>query len=199
MHVRILDRAHLLNGDLLDDFLAVCGVEPDPNRQDLVRTGIRNAAPGWRVLEATRGLVTRLPTGRLRKHPLPAEVTSRIQEREFGRRLVKYAEAAGEARGWNSDRGRYLTWEQARYCHKIYRGALVRLNEKLPQPLPVPDKLEKRSFGAREFLPDASHIRARELSAFYDDVWELLQKSDSAPGEKNKERRLGTADQYQYA
>lgn len=199
MQVRILDRAHLLNGDLLDDLLDVCGVEPDSNSEELVRTGVRNTAPGWRVLEATRALRTRPVIRALSKHPLRREVDNKIGARDIGRRLVKCAEAAGEMRGWNSDRGRYLTWDQARRCHETYRGALLRLNEKLPQPLPVPDALDERSFCAREFLPAASHIPRRELSAFYDDVWERLQENGSEPVEEDRAGAFAAAEQHQYS
>jgi hypothetical protein len=175
IQVRILDPAHLVNGDLIDDFLDVCGVNDNEARASLTRTGMQNVAPGWRVLEATRALHNDLH-GLPATHPLPALIKKQIGSKTFARMAGKCATNAGETRGWNRDRGQYLTREQAQLCYEIYRDTVLRLNKKLTRKLPLPRELVARGFAERNFLPDISHISRQELRGYYDDLWELLRK-----------------------
>jgi hypothetical protein len=158
LRLRCLHPDHLLNGDLIDDFLDLAGVTD----RGLVRTPPENVTPGWKVLEAVRGLYT----GR---HGLPgdhlfAEAAwhGHEQRRTFG----NLAKAVGQRRGWNADRGRYLTRAQAERCHAIYARAIGALNRTAGVSLPIP----KGEFAERPFLPSADHIAPRDLRAFYDDV-----------------------------
>ena len=167
IEARVLDSGNLLNGDLTDDFLAICGITNESDKHALVRTGVQNRAPGWRVLEATRALCM-AGDGSLPRHPLRRKLKARLGDREFGMALGRCAEAAGTICGWNSDRGCYLTRGQAQHCNKKFSDAVLRLNEKLLRPLPLPTGLDERGFCEREFLPDATHIAE-------DEVWELLR------------------------
>jgi hypothetical protein len=158
LSLRCLHPAHLIGGDLIDDFLALCGIED----RGLTRTAPENVTPGWKVLEAVRGLFTN-------RHGLPsdhlfaeAEWYGDEQRRTFGR----LAMAVGERTGWNADRGVYLSRAQAERCHAIYAQAIDRINRKTGVSLPIPDG----DFVERPFLPSADHIPASDLRAFYDEV-----------------------------
>jgi hypothetical protein len=176
LQVRVLDPAHLVNGDLIDDLLAVCGVTSQNDRCRLRQTGVQNAAPGWRVLEATRALCNG-DHGLEPNSPLRRKIEKKREDKDFRIRLGYCAENAGDMRGWNADRGRYLTRFQAQHCYETYRQTVSLLNEKLPYKLPLPANLDSRGFREREFLPDVSHIPPRELRGFYDDLWTLLRKN----------------------
>ena len=57
IRVRPLEPERLVNGDLIDDLLESLDLDPNaPAARALARPGIVNPAPGWRVLEAIRGL-----------------------------------------------------------------------------------------------------------------------------------------------
>lgn len=175
LQVRVLESAHLLNGDLIDDFLQVCGSTAAAANPELKMPGIQNASPGWRVLEATRALCSGFH-GLSPVHPMLRMIRENGKKKEFGIELGECAAAAGGRLGWNTERGRYLTREQAQLCYETYRENVLALNEKLPLKLPIPPDLDARGFAERDFLPDVSLIRRHELEAFYEDVWELLQK-----------------------
>jgi len=175
LKIRVLDPAHLLNGDLIDDLLAVCGVTAETDKRDLIRTGIKNTAPGWRVLEATRALSDDrhgLPD----THPLRHKIERKLGDKGFGYRLGNGAEKAGDMRGWNADRGRYLTRSQAQLCYDAYCNSVTQLNQRLTDKLPFPVNLDERRFVERQFIPDVSLIPTQELRGFYDDLWERLEK-----------------------
>ncbi|MGI9168874.1 MAG: hypothetical protein ACR2FH_01680 [Caulobacteraceae bacterium] len=169
LEARLLDHARLLNGDLIDDFLGAAGVDPaGAAARRMARPGLGNAAPGWRVVEAVRALYAGrhgLGAG----HPLADPGRHGIEERKA---LGLAAMAVGEARGWNADRGRYLTADQAARCVEINAAAIEALNRRLSRPLPAPASLEARGFEARAFVPDAAHIPPADLRAFYDDLGE---------------------------
>jgi hypothetical protein len=173
LEVRVLEPAHLFNGDLIDDFLAVCGVTEEKDRLKLKRTGAHNVSPGWRVLEATRALCNG-SHGLRPSHPLTA-ISPNMSE-GLGKIVGLAAIEIGDRRGWNSERGSYLTREQAQLCYETYRDNVLRLNEKLVQKLPEPADLDTRGFSEREFKPRASRIPRRKLKAFYDELWDKLRK-----------------------
>jgi hypothetical protein len=175
LRVRPLDPSCLVNGDLLDDLLAVCGITAEADKLRLTRTGIQNTAPDWRVLEAMRALSTGrhgLPDS----HPLCRKFAKKRGNKEFGLRLGGCAQRAGALRNWHADRGRYLTRAQAQLCYEAYRNSVARLNEKLIDMLPAPASLDDRRFVERQRMPDVSLIPANELRCFYDDLWELLER-----------------------
>jgi hypothetical protein len=174
MCVRSLDRSHLVNGDLIDDLLAVCGVTESTDKLGLARTGIQNVSPGWRVLEAMRALsggYHGLPSN----HPLLGVV------RRQGIPLGRCAIRAGEGRDWNTERGQYMTREQAQSCYEIYRRSVIKLNQHLPDKLPLPPDLDERGFCEREFMPDISRIPRQELAEFYDELWEMFRNAEPDP------------------
>jgi hypothetical protein len=158
LRIRYLHRDHLLDGDLIDDFLAMAEIED----RGLTRVPPENVTPGWKVLEAVRGLFTnrhRLPTDHLFAE---AAWYGRDQRRTFG----NLAMAVGERCGWNAERGHYLSRAQAERCHAIYTRSIGALNRAAGVSLPIPDG----HFTERPFLPSADHIPARDLRAFYDAV-----------------------------
>jgi hypothetical protein len=171
--VRALDPSLLVDGDLISDFLTQVGLDPQaPAVRDLPRQSQANIAPGWKTHEAVRalfaghsGLDLNHPLRRLRTDDMPGSWKTRI---------AKAGRTVGGALGWNLDKGRYLTLEQAQYLHGVYIGVLEALNERLPTKFPMPASLEASGFVAREILPDASHIPAAELKDFYDSVASLV-------------------------
>ncbi len=173
LSIRLLDRRHLVNGDLADDFLTMTHLDPlAADLKHLKRPGVANASPGWRVLEAVRALYNG-------SHGLPAgHALAAPQEHDKNQRKIvgRFSRTLGEKRGWNADRGRYLTRVQAQQCLEMHRSAIGALNEKLSQKLPEPLDLVARGFVDREFMPDAEHIAAAELRAFYDELAVLIRR-----------------------
>ena len=173
LRVRPLDSDHLLNSDLIDDFLSQVDIDVgEPWVRALKRRGDKNSSPGWRVVEAMRALYSgraALPEN----HPLADAVQhSREQRRLVGRRGIKI----GGKRGWNDDRGRYLTRNPAERCIEINESSIRELNEHLDKKLPLPLALDQRGFRARESKPDASMIPPGELREFYDEIGERFER-----------------------
>jgi hypothetical protein len=167
LRIRLLDRRHLVNGDLADDFLAITDIDPlGVDAQRLQRPGIANASPGWRVQEAVRALYDG-------GHGLPAtHALGALEERDQEQRKIigRCSRRLGEKRGWNADRGRYLTLGQAQRCLEMQRASIAALNVNLSTRLPDPLDLEARGFVEREFMPAAAQIPAADLRAFYDEL-----------------------------
>lgn len=165
MAVRLLDPNCLRGGDLVSDVLATAGLAPqDIRRLAFEDTGIQNSTPGWKVLEAVRALYGR--RHRLPEHHRLLSYCTRGQQKEVGR----MADAIGAERGWNSDRGNYLTREQAQSCLNVYRTNIERLNKFVSEKLPPPESLDSRGFQERKFLPDMVEIPEGELRDFYDQL-----------------------------
>jgi hypothetical protein len=183
--VRALDSAMLVDGDLISDFLTQVGLDPQaPAVRDLPRQPRANVAAGWRTLEATRALFAG-HSGLDVDHPLRRLITDDMPLSRKARISNAGAVVGGEL-GWNLDKGRYLTLEQAQNLHGVYIGVLEALNERLPTKFSTPASLEASGFVAREFLPDASHIPAAELKGFYDSVAMIL--ADTSKQERADER-----------
>lgn len=165
VQLRVLDRQHLVNGDLLDDLLTLLDVD-EAEWPGLPRPGTVNAAPGWQTLEAIRAIFSG-EHGLPRDHPL-----ADAADQPVGKRKVIGREAARitERLGWSSERGHYLTLDQAQRCHEIQVANVTALNERLPTPLPMPTAPTADTFTAREFLPDASHLPAEQLRELYDEL-----------------------------
>ena len=185
MHIRLLDRRYLVNEDLLDDFMAICGLASDAMQDpQLRRPGVSNVSPGWKVLEALRALFG----GR---HDLalgdPLTTTKSLKERQV---LGNAAINVGNRRGWNDEKGRYLTRAQAQSCLDAYRASIEALNAHLPRPLPTPLDLDARGFEPREFLPDAVHIGSEELRSFFREV-RALKLAKEKSGAKASRRSVG--------
>ena len=165
LQIRLLDRRHLLNGDLIDDLLNTAGLDPADERvRGLHRDAVANTSPGWRVLEATRALYTRrhnLPED----HPLADAMSHTRARRE---EVCRRAYGVGAALGWNDDRGQYMTRKQAQISLEAYAAAIDALNTKLTVKLPAPLDLGQRGFVERDAAPDSDLIPAAELRAFYD-------------------------------
>ena len=173
IRVRPLDSRHLLNADLIDDFLDSAGVNvSDPRLQEMHRPGLVNAASGWKTLEAIRGLHSGrhgLPP----THPL-AILVSKNTARAEGKAIEMVAQDISRQLGWPSDKSLYLTRAQAQQSLEIYAGAVEALNRRLPIALPTPRTLDERGFTERQFLPDISHISPVELDVFFDEIADSL-------------------------
>ena len=178
--VRLLDRDHLVNGDLTDDFMTTVGVDIEqPAYKALVRPNAANVSPGWRVIEALRALYSGghgLPPS----HPLvkaPRNVDNI-------RSIRSNAEILGAKLGWNSDRGSYITPAQAERCEAIFVDAVSELNQRLSAKLPSPAYPSDAARPEREFLPDASLIKASELRDFYDILGDMFGLSSDVGAEE---------------
>jgi hypothetical protein len=167
--VRVLEPAMLAGGDLITDFLTQVGLDPQsPALSGLLRQPRVNVSPGWMTLEAVRALFSGRG-GLDGSHPLVRLIADDLPD--FRKKRIGVAgEVVGDELGWNVDRGRYLTLDQARRLHDAYVGVLDALNARLPGKLPPPESLEARGFVAREFMPDVSHIPAAALKGFYDSM-----------------------------
>jgi hypothetical protein len=165
LYVRVLDRDFLTNGDLIDDFMSQAGLDVAADWVvSLVRPGAANVTPGWRVVEAVRALYTGR-AGLDESHPL---ANAGIYSKEQRARIGRLALEVGDHVGWNTDRGRYLTREQAQKCLEIYAASVHELNFRLPYGLPEPLDLEARAFLPRVAQPDAGLISPSDLREFYD-------------------------------
>jgi hypothetical protein len=171
MHVRVLDKEHLSDGNLVSEFLMLCGIDADQIDVDRIAAEtVSNIAPGWKVVEALRALFderykahTERIFGRMRK----------TDRKKAGKRAI----IVGDKYGWNADKGQYLTSSQAQLCLDIYRNNVEALNSHLSRQLPFPADLSSRRFQERQFLPDVTQIEARELGQFYGDLHsELVRK-----------------------
>jgi hypothetical protein len=162
LRVRLLDIKHLVNGDLIDDFMAVCDLDLASVQESIRRRPrISNTSPGWKTLEALRALFS---AGDVSDLGYASGAKLKLKERkEIGKRAIK----VGNELGWNDEKGYYLTRAQAQVCLEIFRSSIEALNECLPEPIPVPIDLESRGFRDREFLPDVGHIPTEELRSFY--------------------------------
>jgi hypothetical protein len=167
LRVRPLDKAFLLNGDLIDDFMATTGIEITADEKErLKRKQEANVSPGWRVTEALRALYDGrhgLPDN----HPL---LTAYLDEGAKNLLMWVKAEQIGDQLNWNVDKGRYLTRSQAQTCLDMYRRSLDSLNSHLSEPVPQPNTLEERGFVPRDVLPDVSLIPTSDLRRFYDEL-----------------------------
>lgn len=172
--LRVLDSRYLVNGDVIDDLLALVDIDHAGSKSaNFTRPGMVNVAPGWKTVEAVRGLYGG-------KHALPeSHPLAGASQHSVAYRKIIGQEAAriGQGFGWNSDRGRYLTLEQAQQCHEVDMTNLRALNEKIPTPLPLPPAPTAQTFSAREFLPSAEHIPAQQLRQMYDELGEFHRKS----------------------
>jgi hypothetical protein len=165
--VRVLDPALLAGGDLVTDFLRQLDLDPAaPALTALARRPRLNVSPGWMTLEAVRALFAGR-SGLARDHPLARLLSD--DPADFERKRIGVAgEVVGGELGWNRDRGRYLTWDQAQTLYDANIGLLEALNAHLPVGLPPPASLDARGFVPRDFMPDARHIPPAALKEFYD-------------------------------
>jgi hypothetical protein len=186
--VRALDRRFLVNGDLIDDFLSVLGIDPrNETGLEINRTGLRNTCFGWRVQEAVRALYAGthdLPEG----HP-----ALKAMKQSGDKALALLARDLGEEFGWLEDKGHYLTRDQAQRCLEVYRRNVDALNERLSSKLPRPVDLDERRFVARQQLPSAGLIPPGQLTRFYDQLGALWLEKQRTAKRTNKRQRPQTA------
>ncbi len=165
-----------LGARLIEDFVTAAGLPP--RVAALPQPGVVNSASGWRVLEAMRAFhrgSQRLPID----HPINRAAAAcagldRPRAHPHQVQLETAARSAGDAMGWMTDRGSYMTTEQAQWCAKTYDDAIMAMNDHLGCDLPLQTGLASRDFVAREFLPNASMIPTEDLRAFYDGVGDRL-------------------------
>ncbi|MDQ2947501.1 MAG: hypothetical protein M3Y27_16465, partial [Acidobacteriota bacterium] len=107
LRVRLLDASFLHHGDLIDDFLLTTQIKLNEGEALRLRRpqAVKNVSPGWRVVEALRALYTNRH-GLPEHHPLVKAASGGDAVR---RAIRNRAEDLGQLRGWNEDKGRYLT------------------------------------------------------------------------------------------
>jgi hypothetical protein len=185
--VRLLDPRYMANGDLLDDFLQAIAIDADdPAIRALPRPGLVNTANGWKILEAVRALYGGRH-GLPGSHPLSTFIAG--SRRKFDQKLMDQAAAeVGERHGWMADKGAYLSRAQAQDALDTYVGSILQLNEHLAEKLPLPQTLDERGFVDRAFVPDAKHIPATQLGAFYRDLggWFVEHQGEKAASKQRK-------------
>jgi hypothetical protein len=180
LRVRLLDQGHLLNGDLIDDFLSCAGVDvARPEIRLLPRQERVNESSGWKCLEAGRALFSGRH-GLRADHPLAMSLSAARVD-AGGKRVLRdmrlieiHSADIARENGWAADRGRYLTREQAQKCLDVYGSAVRELNRFLDCKLPEPLDLDQRGFVEREFQPDSAHIPVGELTSHYDELGSRL-------------------------
>jgi hypothetical protein len=175
LRVRVLDAGTLVNGDLIDDFLAALDVDPgDPRLQSLVRPGVFNVTDDWRVVEALRALHkgdVRLAAG----HPLSLFLAR--ADRKFDQGCVeRMAVEVGERLGWSGDKGDYLTRPHIQRCADIYAKSVEGLSRALAERMPAPGAIDPSGRKERRFLPEARQIPPAELKAFYDEMGDCFAR-----------------------
>jgi hypothetical protein len=182
IRVRVLDRRYLLNANLLDDFMDICGIRLMEDEVPMKRPLTCNTSPGWKTVEAVRALFG----GR---HGLPAEhgLAMAVKDKDILGLLCIHV---GNKLGWNDDRGSYLTRDHAQRCFETYLRNVEAFNKQLLTPIPQPLDLEARGFRPREFLPDATCIPAADLRAFYEEVETLRKSRKRGHGRLPREARL---------
>lgn len=187
LRVRLLDSRHLVNGDLIEDFLVAAGVDTlNPTIHGLPRVGVVNSANGWKVLEAIRALYGDRH-GLDRRHPLAAFIAG--SRRKFDQKLMdRAAMEVGDQCGWGTDKGAYLTRAQAQEALDLYLASIAELNTRLSQTVPPPPDLDERNFVERTFMPDVSHIPPEELRGFYDQLggWFARHEDDESTAAHHK-------------
>jgi hypothetical protein len=171
LKVRVLDPALLLNGDLIDDFLATADLDPDlPQLRALPRQARVNESAGWKTIEAIRALFGGYSSLK-KKNNIVRLLNSDINE--YKRKLIGMcAEDVAPVLNWVKDKGQYLTRTQATILLDSHTQSIKKLNEYLPIKIPEPLSLDARGFIERPFLPNASFIPKSELKTFY----ELLEE-----------------------
>jgi hypothetical protein len=175
MHVRALDPRNLVNGSLLEEIVATLQIEEGDLR--LMRTKSRNVSTGWKSLVAVQALVENrhgLPDA----HPLLAIPRPDDQDTPLGRLALR----AAARHGWNKEKGRYFTREQAIQCWEKFHATVEKLNMQTREQIPLPLSLDERKFVEREFEPDVRHIPTDELRTFYDEMWRVSKKSKHTSG-----------------
>jgi hypothetical protein len=160
VRVRSLDAGCLDGGEVVSDFLAAIGLGADAReRLGLVAPGPLNVSPGWRTLEALRGL--NADADWLDEDGLPPPDEGRSPSGA----LLQAALAAEARLGWG-ERGLYLDAGQI--------DEAVRINDAdnaAIEALGVDAGLAAAPTpAARTFLPEASRIPAEEITAFYREV-----------------------------
>ncbi len=173
LRVRLLDPVHMVNRDLIDDFLATAGVDPmTPEYRALTRLERMNESSGWRIVEAIRALYSgrhELPD----HHPLVEFLKN--SKRLWDRKLIE-ASAVSVAREleWPNEKGLYLKRSQAEEALGVYRELVEAMNAHLIEKIPLPLDLDARGFVERPFLPTIGRLPPARLRSFYDRLGEVV-------------------------
>jgi len=171
--VCVLDSRERTNGDFLDEFMAL--LAPDVHISaagGLRRTLSRNVSPGWKTVEAIRALYSGA-THLSENHPLLLALPKLGPQKVIGQTARKL----GDQRGWNSDKGLYLTREQADICFKKYARAIESFNNRLRMKLPLPNAPDSSRVRVHSHPPSVDMISIEELEEFYDELWSRVGRA----------------------
>lgn len=175
MEIRVLDPRYLVNGDLVEDFVELLqsGI---PFTGTGMKCAPRNVSPGWKTAEALRALYRGAPIVLSDSHPLVSAAANPALRKAIG----DAAKKAGDKRGWNDNKGCYLTREQDDFCLEKYSAAIQSFNKFLPRHLPFPEHGGTSRLRERTKAPAADMIPKEELEDFYEATWRRVSRR--APG-----------------
>jgi hypothetical protein len=159
LRIRSLDGVSLAAGDLYRDGLDALGIPTDAASDARPETMLsRNVTPGWKTIEIVRAINVAERAGETR-----AAMRADPARKAHFDAIWRAAEAAGNAVGFDRDRGRYLSRDQAERCRILYGAEIARLNAVLAGPaLPVHDM----AAAGRAFLPAFDRVPVSDVEAF---------------------------------
>jgi hypothetical protein len=150
LRVRSVAPGCLVNGDLVDDFLAALGT----TREGLVVPPVMNVAPDWRVVEMMRArhLAARAEAGRVLDRHDPVCVAIRA-----------CGLAAGEELGWSTRAGYMTRAQRERYVEEC-RPVDAAIRAAVPDCRIEPT--DAAVAGERDWLPTVERVSEEDQRAF---------------------------------
>jgi hypothetical protein len=156
IRVRALDERDLVGGDLIEDFLSICGVSlTDLGGKNAKGRERRNVSDGWKTVEVIRQLHLTL-RNEMKGEPGDAEVSRRA----IARRLRTICKEIMSDLNLDAERTTYLSRSQREVCHSVYAREVAKLNDKLGGTI-IPLR-ESPTAIEREFLPAVDQIPVNE-------------------------------------
>jgi hypothetical protein len=192
IHVRFLDKKHLVGGDVRKDVLSVLGQGESPALGELTFTPDRNVTPGWKVIEIVRSLNASLwakMSASLDKATLNELQSARRQRREspvhnFMMQQWRPASKIGRELGL-LERGEYVSEAQFQHANDQFDRQLDVLRASGVKSDLV--SFDRSSFVPRSFLPTVQEVPAAEVSEFLlrlvpSGYWNLLSRETVSGG-----------------
>jgi hypothetical protein len=156
IRVRALDQHNLVGGNLIEDFLSICGMSlADLGGANARGVERRNVSDGWKTVELIRQLHRAL---RAEMNGVSANAES--IRRSMAWRIRAICKEIMSDLDLDAERATYLSKSQRDVCHSVYARELAKLNEKMggtiiPAPEPVAGV-------ERPFLPTIDQVPASE-------------------------------------
>lgn len=156
IRVRALDSRNLVGGDLIEDFLSVCGVSlAELGVVDAKGLRRRNVSDGWKTVEVIRQLHLAL------RAELDGASTAAESIREsMASRIHTICKKVMSDLDLDAERAIYMSKLQRNVCNSVYAREVEKLNDKMGGAIiPAP---ELDAGVERPFLPVIDRIPARE-------------------------------------